>query len=413
MRIAVWHNLPSGGGKRALYDHVKGLVARGHEVESWCPPSADQTYLPLSGLCEEHVVPLNERRPWPWLKSGRSIVDYSEMLQRLEAMDLHCHECAKQITAKKFDILFANSCLLFRVSPIAKHLSIPKALYLQEPFRWLYEALPTYPWALPTYDGSRLLRPLRQLADFLKIQSLRLQVRDEIANASRFDQILVNSCFSRESVGRAYGIEANVCYLGVDCDRFRPTGEAKEDFVVGLGGLTYAKGPDRTLRALAQVPQRDRPRLIWVANFAGQEYKEEIKSLAENLKVVFELRVGISDEELVSVLSRARMALYTPRLEPFGYAPLEANACGTPVIAVAEGGVRETVKHGTNGFLVEGDLPEVMGKMIADLSREPSHADEIGRSALAYVRRDWSISSAIDRLENALLAIAQTRRLAQ
>src|ERR1039458_290172 len=36
MRIAVWQDLPSGGGERALYDHVSGLVAHGHYVESWC-----------------------------------------------------------------------------------------------------------------------------------------------------------------------------------------------------------------------------------------------------------------------------------------------------------------------------------------------------------------------------------------
>src|SRR5229473_3089346 len=58
MKIAIWHNLPSGGGKRALYDHVRGLVARGHEVEGWCPPTADRSYLPLSTIVPEHVVPL-------------------------------------------------------------------------------------------------------------------------------------------------------------------------------------------------------------------------------------------------------------------------------------------------------------------------------------------------------------------
>ena len=57
MKIAVWHNLPSGGGKRALYNHVRGLRERGHTLESWCPPTADQNYLPLSELIAEHVVP--------------------------------------------------------------------------------------------------------------------------------------------------------------------------------------------------------------------------------------------------------------------------------------------------------------------------------------------------------------------
>ena len=59
MRIAVWHNLPSGGGKRALYYHVRGLVERGHSVEAWCPSTSDRNYLPLSELITEHVLPID------------------------------------------------------------------------------------------------------------------------------------------------------------------------------------------------------------------------------------------------------------------------------------------------------------------------------------------------------------------
>jgi len=61
----------------------------------------------------------------------------------------------------------------------------------------------------------------------------------------------------------------------------------------------------------------------------------------------------VSDEELVEVLNRATALVYTSRLEPFGFAPLEANACATPVVAVAEGGVRETMRNGVNGILVD------------------------------------------------------------
>ena len=68
MKIAVWHNLPSGGGKRALYDHVSGLVARGHEVEVWAPPTAHREYLPLGRIVREHIVPLDHQ--WKWSCSG-------------------------------------------------------------------------------------------------------------------------------------------------------------------------------------------------------------------------------------------------------------------------------------------------------------------------------------------------------
>src|ERR1700741_4653805 len=101
MRIAVWHNLPSGGVKRALYDHVRGLVARGHTVEAWCPPSADQTYLPLSDLVLEHVVPLSLR---PELESPTLVKKLRPLHwsagAKLRAMDRHSREFALQISAK-------------------------------------------------------------------------------------------------------------------------------------------------------------------------------------------------------------------------------------------------------------------------------------------------------------------------
>ena len=59
MRVAVWHNLPSGGAKRALRGHVEGLIARGHHVEAWCPPLADRSFIPFEDLIPEHVVPID------------------------------------------------------------------------------------------------------------------------------------------------------------------------------------------------------------------------------------------------------------------------------------------------------------------------------------------------------------------
>ncbi|HEY7768805.1 MAG TPA: hypothetical protein VIB55_11630, partial [Longimicrobium sp.] len=60
MRIAVWHNLSTGGGKRALHTHVRGLVERGHELRVWTV-SERHDYLPLAGLAPERVVPTGWR----------------------------------------------------------------------------------------------------------------------------------------------------------------------------------------------------------------------------------------------------------------------------------------------------------------------------------------------------------------
>src|SRR5688572_15780704 len=146
MRIAVWHNLPSGGGKRALYYHVRGLVERGHEVICWSLDTADQQYLPLSELTIEHVVPLvNNGHQRNQLKR-KLAPDYYKSLDQLVAFDQACMRCGQEIQAGGFDVLFANSSSLFSVPFILRHLQIPKVLYLQEPSRFLYEASPILPW---------------------------------------------------------------------------------------------------------------------------------------------------------------------------------------------------------------------------------------------------------------------------
>ena len=144
MRIALWHNLPPGGGKRAFYDQVAGLVKLGHYVESWCPPSADQQFLPLSDLVTEHVVDA-EHVPLSKRKNLWELAHDSDL--QLEAMNRHCQRCAHEMSRGTFDIMFAGPCREFRVMSIARYVEMPSVLYLQEPQRRLYEALPVPPWA--------------------------------------------------------------------------------------------------------------------------------------------------------------------------------------------------------------------------------------------------------------------------
>jgi glycosyltransferase involved in cell wall biosynthesis len=400
LRIAVWHNLPSGGGKRALYDHVRGLIARGHHIESWCPPTADQTYLPLSELIEEHVVPLAYQR--------REVLDVALRLPRREsrslaAMDAHCRTCAEQIAAGGFDILLAHPCMFFRASAIGRFTSIPKVLYQQEPFRWLYEAMPRLPWIAPAPSTRAALSP-RRIHDYLvglrKLANARFQARDELDNATAFDRILVNSLFSRESVIRAYGLDAEVCYLGTDTDRFVDQGLPRENVVVGLGAFTPEKNLGLAIEALALLPQ-PRPKLVWIGNVAYEGHIEKMMALAASRGVEFVPRVSIEDAELIGWLNRARVMVYAPRLEPFGFAPIEAGSCGLPVVAVAEGGVRETVIHSQTGLLVLHD-PSAIAEAVGAILGDPQLAARLGSFARENAKSRWSLHAGTDRIEDAL-----------
>ena len=399
MKIAVWHNLPSGGGKRALYDHVRGLVERGHEVEAWCPPTADQDYFPLGNLIHETIIPLDFD---PGVSDNLQSIfpPKFRLIEYLKAMELHCEICAKEISTRGYDLLFANSCLAFRAPYIGRHVNLPKILYLQEPYRWLYEALPQLPWiAYPSPKGFWLSPNylFYYLKDLLKTQLLRIQAREELLNVQAFDTVLVNSFYSRESVLRAYGLEARVCYLGVDTQKFRNYQKPREDFVLGIGAIVPEKNLEFVIKSISYLPE-PKPQLVWIGNTYCQEFLSEMEALAQNLRVHFSFKLNEEDEKLVEFYNTARLVVYTPRLEPFGYVPLEANACGCPVVTVAEGGVRETVINEVNGLVVEHN-PQALANAIQRLMNDQDYANRLGLNGNALVAKQWTLDCGIDRLE--------------
>jgi len=411
MKIAVWHNLPSGGGKRALHDHVRGLLGRGHHLEAWCPPMADQTYLPLNTLIPEHIVKMRSLERPSGNPVARLINLYRLTAGKLKALDEHCQRCAEQINLGGFDLLFANSTMRYAVAPIARYINIPTTLYLQEPYRYLYEASPVSAWAAPYLPKGawHSVHQIRDwLFDFFAVQWLRVQVREEYLSAQAFDLILVNSLFSRESLLRAYGLNPRVCYLGVDTQRFVNQKLPRQHFVIGIGAIMPNKNIKFVIEALGYIPE-PRPRLVWIGNAIDSSYRDEMNDLARIRQVTFEVHQRASEEELVELLNQATVMAYAPRLEPFGYAPLEANACGTPVIAVAEGGIRETVTDGLNGYLVDAD-PRAMAAAIEHVLKNPLETRRMGEQAVEYIAKNWSLEAATARLESNMLELLAHKR---
>ena len=79
-------------------------------------------------------------------------------------------------------------------------------------------------------------------------------------------------------------------------------------------------------------------------------------------------------------------------------APLEAMACGTPVVAVAEGGVKETMIHGITGLTTTRDVNRFAGSLDYLLSNN-TNRQRMGQAGINYVREQWSWQKAIDQLE--------------
>jgi glycosyltransferase involved in cell wall biosynthesis len=165
--------------------------------------------------------------------------------------------------------------------------------------------------------------------------------------AQRVDAYVANSQTTKRRVARYFGREATVLHPPVDVERFTPA-EPGEAYVV-LSELMAHKRIEVAVRAFNEL----RLPLVVVGN--GPDARR-LHRLA-GPTVSFTGRV--SDADAAHILARAR-ALVVTATEEFGIAAVEAQAAGRPVIALHEGGVRETVIEGETGIFFDTPEPEAL-----------------------------------------------------
>ena len=101
-----------------------------------------------------------------------------------------------------------------------------------------------------------------------------------------------------------------------------------------------------------------------------------------------EIESGLDDATLCSRYSQAAVVAVTAHHEPFGLVPLEAMACETPVIGVAEGGLCESIEDGVTGLLVPRN-PEAVAIALDTLLNDPSLCRSMGGAGRAAVIDRW------------------------
>jgi len=131
----------------------------------------------------------------------------------------------------------------------------------------------------------------------------------------------------------------------------------------------------------------------------------DLRRLAARCGVKLELLLHVTDAELLHLYQRARAFVFASHYEPFGLAVLEAMACGTPVIAVAEGGPRETLIDGVTGVLLPREEALFAERLTRVLER-PGFARSLSVEARRDVEQNWTWEAAGGRLERHLLALA-------
>ena len=169
-----------------------------------------------------------------------------------------------------------------------------------------------------------------------------------------------------------------------------------------VGRLQPHKGPDVAVRTLAEAVVRDPERclvLAVVGGPSGESHGEEVVRLMELASAL-----GVADRvmlfppqpqaRLADFYSAADVVLVPSRSESFGLVALEAQACGTPVVAAAVGGLRHVVDDGGSGFLVEGHDPADHAERVLQILRDPDLAARLGEAGIRQAMRfTWDVTS--------------------
>lgn len=151
--------------------------------------------------------------------------------------------------------------------------------------------------------------------------------------ANGVDHFIANSHFISRRIRKVYGRDATVIYPPVDIDRFT-LADARDDFYVTMSRMVPYKRIPLIVEAFAQMPDR---RLVVIGD--GPEMTAVKAVATPNVTIMGKQ----PDEVVVDYLQRAKAFVFAAE-EDFGIAPVEAQACGTPVIAYAKGGALETVR---------------------------------------------------------------------
>ena len=264
-----------------------------------------------------------------------------------------------------YDLIISSShCAVKSVIRPGRALHI---CYCHSPMRYAWDQF-------AAYFGPDLVGPLRSRLMRHFMAGLARWDRD---TAGRVDRFLANSQYVAGRIHRYYNRGSIVVYPPVDTDFYRPAepGRPPGRGLLVVSGLVPYKRVDIAIDAcrLAGLP----------LTIVGRGPEEARLRQSAGPEVEF---LGWRSDEEVRDLYRGAAAVLLPGIEDFGMVPVEAQACGTPVVALGRGGACETVVDGVTGILVERESAEAFAAGLARVRAMRRDPAELRRHAERFSR---------------------------
>lgn len=255
---------------------------------------------------------------------------FTSFLQKLPLVRRHyrCYAplfplAVEQFDLKAYDLVISSSHAVAKgvlTGPDQLHIA-----YVHTPMRYAWDLQSLY------LAETGLNHNIRGVLAKLLLHYLRLW---DCRSVNGVDAMIANSQFTRARIRKFYGCDAKVIYPPVDMDYFS-LGGSKQDFYLTVGRMVPYKRMDLIVDAFAEMPDKK----LLVIGDGPQRYKIKSRGLA-NVSVLGHQPLQVVRDHM----QRAKAFIFAAE-EDFGITPIEAQACGTPVIAYGRGGCLETVRN--------------------------------------------------------------------
>lgn len=335
MKVAIIHDwLTLKGGAEACVDQFLRLY-----------PQADL-------FCMVDFLPEAERG---FLGQHRITTSF---IQRLPGAKNHYRSylpmmpiAVEQLDVTGYDLVISSSAAVAKgviTGPDQVHIA-----YTHSPIRYAWDLQHQYLAEAGMVSGLKSLIA-RTILHYIRLWDSR--------TANGVDHFIANSHFIARRIRKAYGRKADVIYPPVDIERFTRS-DTREDFYVTMSRMVPYKRIPLIVEAFTKMPDRS---LIVIGD--GPEMPGVQAAAGSNVTIMGKQ----SDEVVVDHLQRAKAFLFAAE-EDFGIAPVEAQACGTPVVAYGKGGALETVRgrdaEGQTGVFFQEQTVDAIVRAVEHLDK--------------------------------------------
>lgn len=349
MRIAVFHELPEGGALKVINEMSKRL--KGEHIVDLYTTQESNKFNYENYYSNTYTYKFVTKK---WNGRNWKARIYKDSIELIKLFKLH-YRISQDIREKNYDILFVNGSKFIEAPFILLFKNKNKLLFCHNTnYRFIYE---------PILDTTKDLDLLRK--SYEKTNKFARKYLD-ILNIKSAKKIITGSKFEVEMIKKTYGLKSKSIPYGVDFNFFKPVNTKKEYDVLFIGSSHLLEGYPTLLEVEKLLPKNVKIKKNlgdkkWVVDI------NELRKLYQNSKIVLSLGHN----------------------EPFGLTPLDAMSCEVGVIAVNEGGYKETIKDGVTGYLVPRD-PKLISEKIMYLLNHERVLEKMGKNGRRHMIANYN-----------------------